>query len=163
MIQYDLGIQFGFRCLQKTNFIKQLDFFGNIGLSPLLIHVVVRSGSLTSLSSFHSLSFYIIKGKTNTSSKKPKIPTTKTPSCLSLPLICLYWQKNVVSFVLPGKLREPKNKFSLCMEENILVVCIWGFLELLFTFHFYHTLQIHNVSLKHYFVPFFLVGKLKTT
>ena len=56
--------------LQKTNFMKQLDFFANIGLSPFLIHVVVRSGSLTSLSSFHSLSLYIIKGKNKYQFKK---------------------------------------------------------------------------------------------
>ena len=93
--------------LQKNKLHETTWFFANIGLSPFLIHVVVRSGSLTSLSSFHSLSFYIIKGKTNTSSKKPKIPTTKTPSCLSLPLICLYyWQNNVICFVSPGKLSE---------------------------------------------------------
>ena len=82
--------------LQKTNFMKQLDFFANIGLSPFLIHVVVRSGLLTSLSSFHSLSFYIPKEKTNISFTKPKKPTTKTPSCLSSPLICLYPGKKML-------------------------------------------------------------------
>ena len=80
--------------------MKQLDFFANIGLSPFLIHVVVRSGLLTSLSSFHSLSFYIIKGKTNTSSKKPKIPTTKMPTYLPVS------QFTIDLLFLPGKLRE---------------------------------------------------------
>ena len=112
-------------------------FFANIGLSPFLIHVVVRSGLLTSLSSFHSLSFYIIKGKTNTSSKKPKIPTTKPPSCFSSPLNLFLLAKKYCFFLFyPVNYENQKNKFSLRMEEKILVICIWGFLELVFTFHF---------------------------
>ena len=73
----------------------------------------------------------MLKGRTNISSKKPKIPKTKIFSCLSSPLILDLECFDTTTYKFNSELRN----------KQILVVGIWGFMELVFTFPFINFLN----------------------